>query len=115
MFTIKELEDKRNDYESACLLTIKQLLADYKEVTFDFNSSSPYCLIDYGDKIASAIITSIRMDSFGNLFTKAVCEIDNNYTIEDKLEYLCNIDYIDIITQIKKKLKNGKINLGKEA
>lgn len=116
MFTIKELEDKWTDYESACLLTIKQLLADCKEVTFESDDLSmrPVCIGENGMNLIDAIIVSVHLQ--GDQIMVDYKDREYPYVITtDELKYVEHVDYIDLISFIKEALKNGKTNLGEEA
>lgn len=114
MFTIKELEDKWNDYESSCLLTIKQLLTDCKKIEFDSDllEDYPYC-IDCLDSLSDCIILTIYVSD--NKVYIVCKDRETGYIRSDLIQYFLNINYIDIIEKIKKQLRNGKTNLGKEA
>jgi hypothetical protein len=116
MFTIKELEDKWIDYESACLLTIKQLLADCKEVTFESDDLSmhPVCIGEDGTNLIDAIIISVHLQGDRIMVDYKDREYPDIIT-SDELKYVEHVDYIDLISFIKEELKNGKTNLGKEA
>lgn len=113
MFTIKELEDRWDDYESACLLTIKQLLADYQEITFESDDLSmcPVCIGDNGMTLIDGIVTSIYLHN-GEVY---ITYKDREYpecAADEDIRYITHINYIDIIMFIKETLRNGKTNLG---
>ena len=116
MFTIKELEDKWIDYESACLLTIKQLLADCKEVTFESDDLGmhPVCVDSNDFGLVDGIIYKIYIGEDDNVYVYYK-DMEHEYFTEEDIRYLVNINYIDIIMYIKEEFKNGKTNLGKEA
>jgi hypothetical protein len=112
MFTIKELEDRWNDYESACLLTIKQLLEecgggmsylsnDLKIPSIQKATIYDFC-IDIYVKNNTVMIRYHSWDSKDHL------------DITTELKSMKEVNYIELIKFIKE-LKNGKTNLGKEA
>ena len=116
MFTIKELEDKWFSYESACLLTIKQLLSNYKEVSFESDDLGmhPVCIGDNGMGLIDGIIVKIYLnnDSINVVYR------DRDYPnciMDEEIQYINYINYLDVICYIKEQLRNGKTNLGKKA
>ena len=113
MFTINELMDKRAEFESACQLTIKQLLSDTGRIEFDIDDveNCPYCIGDDYMGIVDGIIKAVDINKDTILITY-VNNKDTSTDLISEIEYLVHCDYIDLITQIQNKLKNGKTNLG---
>lgn len=109
MFTIKELIDKRADYQSACYLTIKELLSESKSIKFDVEDveGCSYCIGDNHMGIVDGIIKEIYINDNDEII---VCYVDNkdlSYESEENIKYMIHIDLIDVIENIKNKLKNG--------
>ena len=106
MFTIKELEDKWIDYESACLLTIKQLLTDCKEVIFDSDdlSDCPSCISDADGVLVDVLIKCIYLQN-DRIMVEYEDREDPFYCTNEELKYLIDVDYLEIISLIKKNLK----------
>ena len=107
---MKELEDKWNDYESACLLTIKQLLVDCQEIIFE-SDMCPVCIGDNGMTLIDGIVTSIYLHN-GEVYITYKSREFPNYFTDENIRYVNHINYIDVIIFIKEALKNGKTNLG---
>ena len=108
MFTLKELQDKRSEYEASCLVTIQQLLSDVKRVDFDIDDveNCPYCIGDDYMGIIDGIIKSVEVNSDKIIITY-VDNKDTSVDLTSEVEYLVHCDYIDLISQIQNKLKNG--------
>jgi hypothetical protein len=110
MFTIKELEDRWNDYESACLFNIKELLKDKKEIIFESDDlgTHPVCIGDNGEQLIDGIINRIYLDDDSIYITYQ----DRDYPdciMDEEIQYLNHINYIDLIYYIK---EYGETNLG---
>lgn len=104
MFTIKELEDRWNDYESACLITIKQLLADKKEIIFESDDPGihPICIGDDGYGLIDAIILKIKLENNDIYVTYQDLNCPE-FILEEDIRYICHINYLEIIQYIKEK------------
>ena len=120
MFTIKELEDKRTEYESACYLTIRQLLSKRtgKLIEFDLDNieECAYCIGDNCMGIIDGVIKEIYINPINDAIEVTYADSkDYSCTYSENIKFLVHCDLIDIIETIKNKLKNGKTNLGEEA